>query len=199
MRQAREDDIEPIVALLEKEHRGRLFGLAVDCETFLANLSRRPNFGLEAYWVTEERGRVTGVAAVWDTNSFKQNRVVRYGPRMQLVRAATNLLAPFGGWGTLPAPGGSLRDAFVTDWAAEERRPGLLAALLERIYAEYRRRGYNTLIIGSAADDPMLDATRGFSYRSGRVADRPLRQRPASAGGGRSRSSALPFVDVALL
>lgn len=198
VREARLPDVEQIVALLQAEHRDRLFGLAVDCDSFMANLSRRPGFGIENYRVTEEQGRVTGVAAAWDTNSFKQNRVVRYSPRMRLVRGMTNLLAPLAGWSKLPAPGGSFRDAFITDWAVKDRSPRLLAALLDRIYAEHRRRGYNTLIIGSAADDPLLEATAGFPSLSvvSRIALVATDPRYQENGGLRKR---LPFVDVALL
>ena len=198
VREARMEDVEQMVALLRAEHADRLFGLVVDRDTFVANLSKRPGFGIESYRVTEEQGRVTGVAAAWDTNSFKQNRVVRYRLRMRLVRGVTNLLAPLAGWSKLPAPGGSFRDAFITDWAVKERNPRLLAALLDRIYTEYRHRGYNSLIFGSAADDPLLEATRGFSFLSvfSRIA-------LIATDAGRLKKSSLktrlPFIDVALL
>ena len=198
VREARMEDVEQIVALLQVEHEDRLFGLVVDRDTFVANLSKRPGFGIESYRVTEEQGRVTGVAAAWDTNSFKQNRVVRYSLRMRLVRGVTNLLAPLAGWGRLPAPGGSLRDAFITDWAVKERNPRLLAALLDRIYTEYRHRGYNSLIFGSAADDPLLEATRGFSFLSvlSRIALLATNARRLEESSLKRR---LPFIDVALL
>jgi hypothetical protein len=198
VREARLEDVEPIVALLQAEHRERLFGLVVDSDSFLANLSRRPDFGIESYRVTEEQGRVTGVAAAWDMSVFKQNRVVRYSPRMQLVRGATNLLASVGGWSRLPAPGRSFRDAFITDWAVKDRNPRLLAALLDRFYSEYRCRGYNTLIIGSAAEDPLLQATTGFPNLSvvSRIALVAADPRCLDDGGLRKR---LPFIDVALL
>ena len=198
VREARLEDVEQIVALLQEEHRDRLFGLVVDRDTFVADLSRRPGFGIESYRVTEEQGRVTGVAAAWDTSSFKQNRVVRYSPRMQLVRGVTNALAPLAGWSRLPAPGGRLRDAFITDWAVKDRSPRLLAALLGRLYTEYRCRGYNTLIIGSAADDPLLEATSGFSCLSvvSRIALFATDPRRLEEEGLRR---GLPFIDVALL
>lgn len=198
VRPARPEDIEQLVALLQAEHRDRLFGLMVDRASFVANLTRRPAFGLENYWVTEENGRITGMAAGWDTNSFKQNRVVRYTAQMKAVRALTNLFAPLGGWARLPAPGDILRDVFVTDWAVKDRSPRLLAALLDRLYAEYRSRGYNSLIIGSAAEDPALAATRAFStvpVRS-RIALLTTHPRRLEEGG---LNTHLPFIDVALL
>lgn len=193
VRAARTDDIDAIVALLQVEHRGRLFGLAVDRETFVADLSRRPDFGIESYYVTEQNGRVTGVAAAWDTNSFKQNRVVRYSRGMRLVRGVNNLFAPLGGWAKLPAPGENFRDAFITDWAVEERNPHLLAALLDRIYGEYRRRGYNTLIIGLAAEDPLVKAVDGFP---GLTVSSSI---VLITRDSREVKTHLPFIDVALL
>ena len=198
VRAARAEDIDDIVALLRAEHSRRLFGLVVDRDEFTAQLKQRPGLSIDDYYVVEKDGKLVGVCAAWDTNAFKQNRVVRYGWGLKIVRAANILAAPIGGFPRLPAPGNVFRDVFVTDWAVCGRSVEVMQALLEYIYAEYRRRHYHTLIFGSYEGDPMLEATGGFWTTSvvSHVVLFPLEERWHEAS---AIDTHFPYIDLALL
>ena len=162
VRRARLDDIPDIVALLQAEHQQRLFGLVTDRDTFSTQLARRPGLSIDDYYVVERAGKLHGVCAAWDTAAFKQNRVIRYGFWLNLVRIGSKATAKIGGLPSLPRPGEAFRDVFLTDWAVRDRSEEVMRALIEHIYREYRARRYHTLIFGSCAQDPLLRAARGF-------------------------------------
>jgi hypothetical protein len=198
VRVARVEDIDDIVTLLRAEHSHRLFGLVVDRDQFAAQLKQRPGLSIDDYYVVERDGELAGVCAAWDTSAFKQNRVVRYGWGLKIVRAANLLTAPIGGFSKLPAPGNAFRDVFVTDWAVRDRSVEVMQALLDHVYSEYRGRHYHSLIFGSCVGDPMLEATRGFQTTSivSNVALFPLEKRWHEDGAIDTRS---PYIDLALL
>lgn len=198
VRRARLDDIPDMVALLRSEHEQRLFGLVTDCEQFAAQLRHRPGLSIDDYFVVERAGKLAGMCAAWDTSAFKQNRVVRYGFGLNLVRAASVVAAKIGGLATLPRPGEAFRDVFLTDWAVRDRDVGVMRALIEDIYREYCGRRYHTLIFGSCAQDPMLKATDSFLGTNlvSHIALMTLRSKWLEDGAVDTR---LPFIDLALL
>jgi hypothetical protein len=163
VRRARLDDIPDVVALLQAEHRPRLFGLVTDRDQFAAQLAQRPGLSIDDYYVVERAGKLEGVCGAWDTSAFKQNRVVRYGFGLSLVRAASMVTASISGFPSLPRPGEAFRDVFLTDWAARDRSEEVMHALIDHIYREYRGRRYHTLVFGSCAQDPLLRAARRFA------------------------------------
>ena len=198
VRRARLDDIPDVVALLQAEHRKRLFGLVTSCDGFAAQLLRRPGLSIDDYYVVERAGKLEGVCAAWDTSAFKQNRVVRYGFLLNLVRAASYVTAKIGGLPSLPRPGEAFRDVFLTDWAVRDRSMEVMHALIEHIYREYRSRRYHTLIFGSCSQDPLLHAARGFPGTN-LVSQIALVSLDAKWLVDGALDSRLPFVDLALL
>ena len=198
VRPADASDLDAIVGLLRAEYEPRLFAPVIDREAFLRNLGGRPGCGIDAYYVAESRGRIVGVLAAWDTRAFKQNRVLRYGPSMQVTRIAYTFMRPVFGFPRLPKPTEAFRDVHITDCAAVDRSPEIVHALLERVYADCRRRGYNTIIFASAAQDPILEAARGFPSEVVRSHIVAFSTDPELVADGRIDTS-MPYVDVALL
>jgi hypothetical protein len=198
VRTARLDDIDAIVGLLCAEHSNRLFGLVTDRDRFAAALENRPGLSIDNYCVIEQSGRLIGVCAAWDTGAFKQNRVVRYGPWLNAVRGGYNFLSFLTGTTALPAPGKSFRNIAITDWAVQDRSVKAMHALLQHVHNIYYGRGYHSMIFGSCADDPVLEATRGF-FRTEVVS--AIMQ--VSLGGKWPEPGAiqttLPFIDIAFL
>ncbi|MBI5512095.1 MAG: GNAT family N-acetyltransferase [Deltaproteobacteria bacterium] len=198
VRKALPADVEAIVALLQREHTPRLFAPVLDVDRFRHRLQTRPGCDLGSYYVALDGNEIVGVVAAWDTVSFKQNRVVRYGWGLQLTRVAYGALRPVFGFPRLPAPGEAFRDLHLTDCAARHRSPEILGAILERIYADCRPQGYNTLIFASAAGDPMLDATAAFRCETVRSHIVAFSLDAALLADGAIDTS-LPCIDVALL
>lgn len=166
IRTASIQDIPAIVALLNNEHRGRLFGNIYSEGTFLSNLDNCPGLTLGDYYLAlDKAGVLSGVCAAWDCSSFKQTRVLRYGRGFLPARIAYETLALFFNLSPLPSRGKSFKDFIITDYAVREREPKIMKALLKVIYNVYRKRGFQNMIWGSSADDPLLGASKGFFYQ----------------------------------
>lgn len=198
VRRARLDDIDDIVSLLRSEHMLRLFGLVAGRDEFAAQLEQRPGLSIDDYFVVEKAGKLLGVCAAWDTGAFKQNRVMRYGFGLTVVRAASLVAARLGGVPSLPQPGDAFRDVFLTDWAVRDRSVETMHALIEHIHREYRGRKYHTLIFGSCSQDPMLKAANGFPSTKlvSHIAMFALEAKWLQEG---AVDTHLPFIDLALL
>jgi hypothetical protein len=198
VRTARMDDIDAIVALLRTEHSNRLFGLVTDRDLFAARLKNRPRLSIDNYYVIEHGSQLIGVCAAWDAYALKQNRVVQYGPWFGAIRSGVNILSSIMRIPTLPAPGESFRDIVITDWAVRERSVELLHALLKHIYNIYYGHGYHSMIVGSCAGDPILEATKGF-IRTEVSSDIALFSIGESWLQPGAIQKSLPFIDIAFL
>ena len=98
----------------------------------------------------------------------------------------------------LPLQGECFRDAFITDYAARDRNPGIMNALLRFAYNDLRRRGFQNMMWGSSADDPLLKASGGFFYQ--RVVSNIVlvSTNPEMIEAGKIRNQ-LPFIDIPCL
>jgi hypothetical protein len=105
VRQATMDDVDAIAAMLQEDFSNRLFGPIVDRDTFVRELERRPNFGIDSYYVALHKGEIVGNCAAWDTKPFKQNRVMRYRGRLKLVKGMFGLGGKLAGFAPLPEEG----------------------------------------------------------------------------------------------
>jgi hypothetical protein len=159
-------DIPDVVSLLNSEHRNRLFGKLYSADTFQNYLDKRPGLTLDNYYIATDRyDRPCGVCAAWDCHEFKQTRVLNYGRRIKLSKAAYRGLSVIFGLPSLPEPGQCFKDIALTDYAVRERNPEIMHALLKAIYIEARENGYQTILFGSSADDPVLKASKGFFFQ----------------------------------
>ena len=196
VRRARMEDIDEIVDLLRAEHMPRLFGLATSADQFAARV-KRPGLSITDYFVAERAGRLAGVCAAWDTCAFKQDRVLRYGFWLKLLRPLSHVPEWLGRSPALPAPGEPFREVFLTDWAVRDRSAEVMHALIRQIECEYRPN-YHALVFGSCSHDPILEAARGYP-----VSGLAFQVALLDLGGGWLNDGAvdtrLPFVDLALL
>jgi len=198
VRHATPSDVEPIAVLLRAEFRQRLFAPVIDTDEFLENLAKRPGCDLTDYRVAEKNGRIVGTCAAWDMGRLKQTRVVRYGLKLEGLKAVHSAAAAMFGFPSLPRKGEALKDVTVTDWAVEERNPDILDALLRNVYNEFRAKRYNVMIFGSSLGDPALRAADRFpgpTVLSNIVAF----SRDASLLAEGRLDTSLPYVDLAML
>ena len=91
-----------------------------------------------------------------------------------------NAIAALDGSARLPRAPGLLRYLYLTHVSVPEDDPRVLAALLGRIHATYRRRGYHFLSAFVMRPDPLAGAFR--RYRGTRL---PATLYGVSAPGGR--------------
>lgn len=198
VRRAEPRDVEPIVALLRAEYKGRLFAPVVDMDAFLRDLARRPGCALADHRVAEKNGRIVGTCAAWDMGRLKQTRIVRYGWKLKGLRAVHSAVGLLGGFPRLPREGEVLRDVTVTDWAVENGDPEILEALLRNISNEYRARRYSVMTVGGPIDDPALGAADRFPGPSVLSTIVMFSRDPGLLEKGRVDTSR-PYVDLAML
>lgn len=198
IRNATTHDIDIIISLLKEEFTNRLFAPFIDKEVFLENLVKRPDFNINNYYVAEKDGAVVGVCAAWDCKSFKQTRVLKYGWKLKFIRLVYLTLTGLFNFPPLPKQGNTFKDIYITDYAVKERDPLILNALLKKIYNDYRKLKYNTIVFGSYQSDLLLKALNGFSNQSikshivGFSYDKSFLETV-------NEESEMPYVDVALL
>lgn len=155
-------DIDTIISLLQKDFSKRLFAPFIDKKEFLDNLAKRPNFGIENYYVAEYKNNIVGVCAVWDCSSFKQIRVLHYGKQLRIIKFLLSFLIQIFGILRLPEEGNVMKEVYITDYAVENRNPLIMKALLNRVYNDCKKKKYNMIIFGSCERDPLLKAAKGF-------------------------------------
>ncbi len=167
IRKAEIKDIPVMVELLNAEHKNRLFGLIFSESTFESYIASRTGLTIGSYYLAEDKqGKVCGVCASWDCTSFKQNRVLNYGPGFLPAKIAYDVLSILFGFSKLPKKGDFFRDINITDYAVKNRDPKIMNALLRAVYADCRKAGYQNMIWGSTAGDPLLKASKGFFSQS---------------------------------
>ena len=166
IRQAGIQDIPEIVTLLNKEHKERLFGNLYDETTFQDYLGNRPELTLDNYYLAfDKKGNPCGVCAAWDCSSFKQTRIIRYGKQFRTAKILYKSLSVIFNLLPLPMQGECFKDFIITDYAARDRDPGIMNALLRFIYNDFRKRGFQIMMWGSSSDDPLLKASESFFYQ----------------------------------
>lgn len=198
VRQAGISDIDKIVSLLRKEFSNRLFAPLINRETFLINLEKRPDFDILNYYIAEDRDKIVGVCAAWDTNSFKQNRIIRYSKKLKLIRNLYSLFGTIFGFPSLPREGEAFKDIVIPEYAVMDRNPKIMNALLIKIYNDCRNKNYNMIIFGSCYNDPLLKAVKRFFYQN-IVSNIILGSTDKSLIEENKIDISLPYIDVSLL
>jgi hypothetical protein len=199
IRHATTEDIPSIVSLLNEEHKNRLFGMSYSETTFESLISKRSGLSINDYYLAVDKNKnICGVCAAWDCNSFKQNRIIRYGKKFLPARIGHQLLEGIYGLQRLPAKGDSFRDITISEYAVKDRNINIMRALLKSIYNDCRKKGYHTLIWGSSVDDPLLLAADGFLHESIVSNIILLATKPELIEDGAVKNN-LPYIDVACL
>jgi hypothetical protein len=154
-------DLDAVVAFLNEHGRRRQFFPVVRREDFNSPAWQ----GLEPKNVMTARrgdGRIEGVAACWDQSAYKQTRVVRYRRFLAAARPVLNGLLRVAGFPALPDEGALLGALNLSLICIRDDDPGVLAALLNGIHAEYRGR-YGWLMMGVHERDPLSGAIRRWT------------------------------------
>ncbi len=166
IRQAQKTDIDTIVDLLQKEFSKRLFAPVINRQKFDKGLADRPEFDISNYYLAEKGNEIVGVCAAWDTNSIRQNRILKYSRPMKWTRIMYSLIAALFRLPGLPRKGDPFKDVTITEYAVKDRNPEIMKALLRRINNDFRIKGYNIIIFGSCSNDPLLRSAKSFYHRT---------------------------------
>jgi len=152
-----------MVSLWQRVAIERQFAPAFDADELSAWISSAPGLSIDDYRVARARdGRIVGFVAWWDQSAFKLSRVLRYSPRLALVRAAINGLAAMSGGVRLPDVGEPLRYRTALHVCVPSDRPDVLRSLIRSSAAELRKERYAFATIGLDVKDPLCAATSGL-------------------------------------
>lgn len=167
VRPATLEDIGLITERLRIDHRQRPFGYVVDDATLPGDLARWPGLRIEDFLLAfDGGGRLVGVTAVWDAHAVKRYRVLGYRGQMKLVRAGFNALAFVTGATPLPPPGELMSYFYLTHTSVVGDDPAIMAALLDRIYADRHGKGFTFFSAFVMDGDPMARAFERYQTTS---------------------------------
>ena len=156
-------DIAEMAALWRRVAPGRQFAPVFDAGALDGWIATAPGLSIDDYRVARTRdGRIAGFVAWWDQSTFKQSRVLRYSPRLAVVRAAVNGLAAISRGVRLPNVGQPLRYRTALHVCVPAGDPNVLHALLRTSCAELRARRYAFATIGLDVRDPLCAALKGL-------------------------------------
>lgn len=114
----------------------------------------------EDFQLVFEGGELAACAALWDQSSFKQNRILDYGPGLATIRPLINLLTGLHSYPKLPAAGKMFRMGFVSHLAVDRKRSDHFEALVDQLLKTARERDLHTLVLSLCEGDPFIELVR---------------------------------------
>lgn len=162
VRTATAADLPAIADHLAADYRQRPFGEVVDADILRARLARWPGLRIEHFYLAFAGAQLVGVTAPWDAAPVKRFRVRAWRGRMRWMRWAGNALAWAVGAPRLPGVGGSFRYVYLTHVSIVGEDPAVMAALVDRIYADLRPQGYHFFSVCVWEGDPLAPAFDRF-------------------------------------
>lgn len=159
-------DCEAITDLMQRVYVQKQFAPVIEPVDFWKKAEQTPGLGLRHFYVARKQGRLLGVAAVWDQQSFKKIKILSFSPRVGLSRIFYNLLTRILGSPPIPPPGSFLPYFYITHVAVDGDDPEVLRALLTRIHNEHLHSPYLFYTVGLPVGDPLENSMRGFYYHT---------------------------------
>lgn len=154
IRPARQADLPAMQAFLRDQGARKQFFPACDLAGLTTGDPYYRNLGVEDFLVVESGGRLLGMLGTWDQKAFKQTRVVRYAPGMNVLRHAYNLHSLLRGGMRLPPAGGTLSYLSLHSILVRDNDPDILRCLLDFCIDHFHER-YDALVCGFFRDDPL--------------------------------------------
>lgn len=168
VRRATPEDLPGVAALLATHGARRQFAPCLSAGD-LASPERVRGLSPGDLLLAERGGQVAGCAAVWDQRAFKQAVVRGYSPWLRAARPLLSLAGPLLGLPSLPPVGQPLRTAFLAFLAPAsdfgEEAEAVVDALVGEALAGAAWRGLETLLLGLAEEDPLLQVALHRPHR----------------------------------
>ena len=124
------------------------------------------SFGLRAQDILLARrgAHIAGIMALWDQSAYKQTVIKEYSRWMKTIAPLWNYSAPVFGRAPLPRAGETLRSAYAALVCVAEDDAAMFASLLRETYRQAHARGFNYLMLGLDARDPLLPTARTYFH-----------------------------------
>lgn len=160
-------DLAEIAEFLDADHRQRPFGYVFTQDLLRQRVERWPGLSAESFYLARDpHGALRGVTAVWDPDAIKRFRVLGYHGSMRVIKVAWNLVSRFTGFTPVPDVGGIFRCFYLTHVSVQPEDPEVMGALLDRIYADHRGKGFHFFSACVYKGDPLAPAYERF-YTTG--------------------------------
>lgn len=118
----------------------------------------------DSFIIAESADEILGVVGTWDQKHFKQTRVVRYAPGMDLLRYCYNAVSRVRGGLRLPPAGGVLSYLALHSIAVENNDPELFRLLLDYCVHHFSD-DYDALVCGFFRTDPLARVPARYRRR----------------------------------
>ena len=157
------DDLPEIVHFLQQDGPRRQLS-PVWTEQHIRTLIRNLNLRMTDFRISRRAGVITGVMAMWDQSSYKQNVVRSYAGLVKLTRPIFNVAAPLLHKPQLPRLGEQLRTAYAAFVCIKEDDPLVFCELFNATSARAAECGLDYLLLGLDTRDPLLPAARKYPH-----------------------------------
>jgi len=130
------------------------------------SLQKLTGFGLriEDLRLARRSGRIVGVIGLWDQSAYKQTVVRAYSGWLKAAAPFYNGCAPWLGRPALPRPGEKLRGAYAAFICIADDDPAVFAALLRDLHDAAAGRGFDYLLAGLDARDPLAPVAGAYPH-----------------------------------
>jgi len=119
---------------------------------------------IEDILVARRKGAIVGIAGLWDQSAYKQTVVQGYSRWLKAAAPIYNFSAQWAGRAALPRPGTKLRSAYVAFICISADEEQIFAGLLRELYSEAKSRGFEYLLVGLDARDPLLPVAKKYAH-----------------------------------
>ena len=125
-----------------------------------------PGFDPNDFFLARRKGKLVGVAALWDQSAYKQTVVRRYSRGLRFGRPVHDAISRISGGRSLPAIGEAVHHVNASFICTEGNSPEVFGATLRRLYNEAAARGYAYLSVGLDSRDPLLPVAKSYPHIS---------------------------------
>lgn len=160
------EDTEAMTDLLKRAYIQKQFSPVIESAGFWKRVEQTPGLGLHDFYLAKYQGRILGLVAIWDQQSFKKVKILSFSPSVRLYRSLYNLFARVLGFQPIPPPRSFLPYFYLTHLAIAGDDPAVFRALINRIHNDHLHSPYAFFTMGLPAGSPLENAMRGFFYHT---------------------------------
>lgn len=157
------DSLPEIVNFLRENGQNRQFFPVYSLEDFTGG-TRLRGLSPEDFVVARRDGKITGVMAVWDQSTYKQDIIDSYGPMLRRLRPVYDLAARLIGARSLTPPGQVMPLAFASCICVAGDDPAVLRSLIPSCVNTAYEQGKAYLMAGLADGDPLLPVVKRYLH-----------------------------------
>jgi hypothetical protein len=109
-------------------------------------------------------GEIVGIGGLWDQGAYKQTVIQEYSGWLKAAAPFYNLGAPWMGRPNLPKPGAKVRSVYAAFVCVADDDPLIFSALLRELYNLAGLQGFEYLLLGLDAGDPLLPTAQKYDH-----------------------------------